>query len=100
MSTNCYWNKLTFLKLGRNALALKSKKIQDIFEETLWHDSLSTDYNDYNVFPSLEHPCIFLLAEEKYENVSLTLIVNYHKIIQKNKLYSSKTIINWLFNDI
>ena len=41
----------------------------------------------------------FWLWKKRPENAFLTLIVNYRKIIQKNKL-RLKTTINWLFNDI
>ena len=41
----------------------------------------------------------FCLWKKRPENAFLTLIVNYRKIVQKNKL-RLKTTINWLFNDI
>ena len=50
----------------------------------------SDDYNDIDIFTSLENPCTFLLGKERAENAFLTLKVNYHKIVQKNKLPHSK----------
>ena len=41
----------------------------------------------------------FCLRKKRPENSFFTLIVNYCKIIQKNNFMSSKTTINWLFND-
>ena len=49
----------------------------------------STDNNDINIFLSLENLYTFLLAKEKTWKIILTL-VNYHKILQKNKLCHSK----------
>ena len=42
----------------------------------------------------------FCLRKKKPGNVFLTLIVNYRKIVQKNKIIPFKTTVNWLFNDI
>ena len=44
----------------------------------------STD-NDINIFLSLENT-----EKKRPENVFLPLIVNYRKIVHKNKLYDSK----------
>ena len=130
--------KIKFLgnKIWRNAIALKSKKIQGIFGETflgVYQSSLGNkiDFRDImNVSPNIlaknwnfknlrnsfvdEKALIpttlmsschwktlipFWLWKKRPENAFLTLIVNYRKIIQKNKL-RLKTTINWLFNDI
>ena len=42
----------------------------------------------------------FCLRKRRSENAFLTLIVNYLKIIQKNKLSYPKQQKNWLFNGI
>ena len=43
-----------------------------------------------NIFLSLENPCTFCLRKKIPEDAFLTLIVNYRKIVQKNKLCHSK----------
>ena len=40
----------------------------------------------------------FWLRKKRPESEFLILTVNYHKIVQKNKLY--QTTVNWLFDDI
>ena len=55
-----------------------------------WYTSCrwkSTDNNDINILLSLENPWTFLLAKEKTWKC---IIVNYRKIVQKNKLCHSK----------
>ena len=50
----------------------------------------TNDYNNINIFLSLESPCTFLLAKKVPESAFLTATVNYRKILQKNKLCHSK----------
>ena len=48
------------------------------------------DNNDINIFLSVENPRTLLLAKEKTWKSILTLVVNYPKIVQKNKLCHPK----------
>ena len=43
---------------------------------------------------------LFCLRKKRPEDTFLTLIVNYCKMVQKNKLCHPKQPINWLFSDI
>ena len=70
-----------------NVLA-KKKKIQKT--ETLTFRWKSKDYNNINVFLSLEIPCTFLLAKEKTWKTFFILRVSHSKIVQKNKLCHAK----------
>ena len=67
---------------------LAKKKFQKT--ETLTFRWKSKDYNNINVFLSLEIPCTFLLAKEKTWKTFLTLRVSHSKIVQKNKLCHAK----------
>ena len=49
-----------------------------------------TDNNNINTFLSLKNLFAFLLAKGKIWKQILTLIVNYCKIVEKNKLYHPK----------
>ena len=60
----------------------------------------STDSYEIYIFLSLENLCTILLARERTWKRIFTVIVNYHKIVQKKQIMPSKTPINWLFNDI
>ena len=50
----------------------------------------NNDYNNINIFQSLENPCTFLLAKENTWKHIFNTTRNYHKIVQKNKLCHSK----------
>ena len=60
----------------------------------------STDNNEINIFQSLETPLPFCLRTKRPENVFLTLIVNYRKIVQKKETMLFKTTVNSLLNDL
>ena len=60
----------------------------------------SNNYNNINIFLSLENPCTCLLAKEK----TWKYIFNTNSELLQNRTekqtMSSKTTANWLFNDI
>ena len=77
---------------GQNESFLKylGQKLEFQNTETQFCRWRSTDNNDINIFLSLKNPCTFLLAKEKTWKCILALIVNYRKIVQKNKLCHPK----------
>ena len=56
----------------------------DVIEKFTWIGKTTYNVIKYGLTNTL-NPCTFLLAKEK-----ITLIVNYHKIVQKNKFCHSK----------
>ena len=60
----------------------------------------SNDYNDINIFLSLENPCTFLVANEK----TWKIIFNNSSALSQNRtekqIMPFKITVNWLFNDI
>ena len=114
----CRKSKFLGKKIWRNALDLKSKKVQGIFGN-IWHYCLQLSFVyktvsqiSFNLFCSeIKHDFVderalitmtliscchwktlvpFCLWKKTPENVFLTLIVNYRKIVQKNKLCHPK----------
>ena len=57
------------------------------------------DYNDSNIFLSLENLAPFCLRKKIPEKALLTLTVNHRNRTEK-QIIPSKTTVNWLFNDI
>ena len=59
----------------------------------------SNDYNNINIFLSLENPCTFLLAKEKtwksIFNTNSELLQNF----TEKQTIPFKTTVNWLFNN-
>ena len=126
----CPKTKFLGKKVWRNALTLKSKRLQGIFGETFvlpllssavfclqnlisdffnlfgsgvkgFYQSLLGNKVDFggimNVSPNIVIPAghwktlvPFCMRKKRPENAFLTLIVNYRKIIQKNKLRHPK----------
>ena len=60
-------------------------------------DEKRNDYNNINIFLSLENPCIFLLAREKTRK----RIFNTNSELSQNHTdFPFEGTLNWLFNDI
>ena len=74
------------------------KKIKFQKTETGFCRWKSNDYNDINIFLSLENPCAFLLAKEKTlkRDTNGELLQNH----TENQIMPSKATVNWLFTDI
>ena len=77
-----------------------SQKLKFQKTETKFCGWKSSDYNNINIFLSLENPCTFLLAKEKtwkrMFNATNELSQNH---IEK-QIMPIKTTVYWLFNDI
>ena len=115
----CRKSKFLGKKIWRNALALKSKEIKGFYQSCLgnqvdFRDIMKVSPNilaKNQNFKKLRHGFVdvralitttlisschwktvvpFCLRKKRPENAFLTLIVNYHKIVQKNKLCHSK----------
>ena len=66
----------------------------------MWYCTwIRNEYNDINIFLSLENPCTFLLRKEKnWKPIFNTN--NFLKIYTEKQFALSKTSLNWLFRGI
>ena len=89
-------------KIWRNALALKSKKVQGIFSKrfilTLLSSAVFRLQND--IFLSLENPCTFLLAKEKTWKRIFNSTNELSQDRTEKQIMPFKITVNWLFDDI
>ena len=62
--------------------------------------SFVDDYNNINIFLSLENPCTFLLAKEKTWKLIFNTSCELSQHCTEKQIMPPKTTINWPFNDI
>ena len=76
-------------------VSLKFQKIETRF--CRWK---SNDYNNINIFLSLENPCTFLLAKVKIWKCVFNTNSELSQNRTEKKILPFKTTVNWLFTDI
>ena len=60
----------------------------------------NNDYNDINIFLSLEIPCTILLVKEKTRKSIFNTNSELSQNFTEKQIMSFKTTVNWLFNSI
>ena len=93
-------NKVDFRDIMNVSRNILSKNLKFPKDETRFCKWKSTNNSKINIFLSLENPCTYLLAKEKtWKDIFDTNSELLQNCAEK-QIMSSKTTINWLFNDI